>query len=94
MCNHAIRVSCVAFAPTSILRVIKCATRDTQAQRWDMSQICGELERLREAEASPSQVVSTELLAEELVARSRIGNRYHWNPDSLDCSVDLQSGFT
>lgn len=79
--------------PRRFARVIKCATRDAQAERWDMSQICGELERLREAEANPSQVVSAELLAEELVARSRLGSRYHWNPDSLGCVVELQSGF-
>lgn len=82
--------------PNRYARLIENATRDVQAERWDMSQIEGELELLKEAYSYPQSVQSTELLAEEIAARtSRLvssGTLYEWNPDTTQACISLPSG--
>jgi len=80
--------------PRRYARVILCSTRDKQSERWDMSQILGELQRLHDAEKKPTQVESAELLAEEIAARSDFPNNYQWDPDSLKAFTVLASGAT
>ena len=76
--------------PYRYARLIIKATEDIQAKRWDMSQIKDELERLFDAFLNPTEVVSAELLAEEIAARS---NRvYEWNDDLATAVIQLVSG--
>ena len=76
--------------PYRYARLIIKATEDIQAKRWDMSQIKDELERLFDAFLNPTEVVSAELLAEEIAARS---NRvYEWNDDLATAVIPLVSG--
>ena len=76
--------------PYRYARLIIKATEDSQAKRWDMSQIKDELERLDDAFLDPTKVVSAELLAEEIAARSdRI---YEWNDDLATAVIQLVSG--
>ena len=76
--------------PYRYARLIVRATEDSQAKRWDMSQIRDELERLSDAFVDPTEVVSAELLAEEIAARS--GRIYEWNDDLATAVVQLISG--
>ena len=76
--------------PFRYARLIVKATQDNQAMRWDMSQIKDELERLSETLQNPAQVVSAELLAEEIAARSE--RTYKWDYDQATAVVQLVSG--
>ena len=76
--------------PYRYARLIIKATEDSQAKRWDMAQIKDELERLGSAFLDPTKVVSAELLAEEIVARS--DRDYKWNDDFATACVQLVSG--
>lgn len=76
--------------PFRYSRLILRATEDAQSSRWDMSQICDELERLRDAFLDPKNVVSAELLAEELAAR--IDRNYEWDDDQVAAIIHLTSG--
>lgn len=67
--------------PQRYVRLIHNATMERQEQRWDMSRIEGELDRLREAQAGLLPVQSAELLAEEIGARAFKG-RYEWDDDA------------
>jgi serine/threonine protein kinase len=67
--------------PRRIARLIELSTRDSQSERWDLSQIEGELLRLREANQDPSSVCSAELLAEELAALVDLAGGYSWDSD-------------
>jgi len=53
-----------------IARIIQVSTFSVQARRWDLSQIRGELERLRSVASAPEEVSDADLLAEELLARA------------------------
>ena len=76
--------------PFRFARLIVRATQDNQAKRWDMSQIKDELARLSNAFLCPTKVVSAELLAEEIAARS---NRDHqWNDNLASAVIQLVSG--
>jgi serine/threonine protein kinase len=92
----AFRCSGWQSLPNRFARLIESATRDAQAERWDMSQIEGELELLKEAESSPACVQSAELFAEEIAARTTtfLGSqgRYTWNADRMHASISLPSG--
>lgn len=82
-------------APVRFARLILNSTRHKQSQRWDMGQIEGELQLLREAVLDPTEVSSTEFIAEELaqrVASAGAHPRYHWNPDELYAELALASG--
>lgn len=76
--------------PYRFTRLILKATEHNQSERWDMAQIKDELERLSGALLSPKKVVSAELLAEEVAARSV--DRYDWNDDLICATVRLPSG--
>jgi serine/threonine protein kinase len=78
--------------PNRLSRLIVNATKYQQAERWDMSQIERELDRLHDA-LSPGQTVdSAELWAEELAERSGLGTGYSWREDTITASVILPSG--
>ena len=76
--------------PYRYARLITKATEDSQAKRWDMSQIRDEIARLRDAFLDSTGVVSAELLAEEIAARC--GRGYEWNDDKATAVVRLVSG--
>lgn len=76
--------------PYRYTRLVTKATQDTQSDRWDMAQIRDEIERLKEAYLFPNRVVSAELLAEEIAARS--DRDYSWNEDSGTAIIRLVSG--
>lgn len=78
--------------PNRYGRLIVNATKDRQTERWDMAQIRGELDRMLEALQHPGDVVSAELLAEEVVARADLSYPYRWDSDRVQASVELLSG--
>lgn len=82
-----------ASLPARYFRLVSNAVRPRQAERWDMQQILGELERLQEAVTKPTNVVSAEMIAEELARRSFTG-RYSWNADDLIASIETPTGLT
>jgi hypothetical protein len=79
------RVKCENWKslPRRFARLIEASTRNRQSERWDMSQIVSELERLKVAESNPHSVTSAELFAEELTRCSDIGNLYDWDADRV-----------
>jgi len=81
--------------PRRFARLVFRATKDRQAERYDLGQIEGELELLKEAMILPSRVVSAELVTEELASRIIAAGgypAYTWDLDRLSASVDLASG--
>ncbi len=76
--------------PFRYTRLIMKATDEHQAKRWDLSQIRDELQRLHSAFLQPSAVVSAELLAEEVAARSN--RQYVWDDDQVSATMHLPSG--
>ena len=88
------RQRCIQWVstPNRFARLIKSATLNNQADRWDMSQIQSELQRLRQSVLSPSSTQSTELVAEEIAARCEFSQGYVWNGDQLAAVRDLSSG--
>jgi hypothetical protein len=79
--------------PHRYFRLVMNSTRDRQFERWDVSQIERELERLQSAVRQPKGVVDAELLAEELTVRS-VGHSYRWNSDKLAATVKYPTGLT
>jgi hypothetical protein len=79
-----------AATPRRYARLIERATRDAQAERWDMGQIVGELEQLRAAE--DGKVGSAELAAEALVAGSELLNGYEWDHEEGEARLMSPSG--
>ena len=80
--------------PRRIERLILCATADMQSSRWDMSQIVRELDRLYQAQNSPESVKDLDLLAEELIARTRMGVAYEWSIDKEQANFSRGDGLT
>lgn len=81
--------------PNRYARLVENATRNVQAERWDMAQIEGELELLLEALISPQAVPSGEMVAEELTQRilNQLGYfDYEWDNDKLATKVETPSG--
>ena len=80
--------------PNRYARLIYWATQPAQDKRWDITKIEGELTRLRDVNSKrPTQ--SVELLAEELLARSKeLSRNYTWDVNKSVGSVDFLSGFT
>ena len=76
--------------PRRYARLILNATNNKQAERWDITQIHDELERLRVAQADPRSIVSAELLAEEIAAGVERG--YEWHDDKSTARIALTSG--
>jgi len=77
-----------------ISRLIKNCTKDIQSERWDFSQIIYELDRLSIASHKPSKVLSCDLIAEEVVARSKYYDQYFWNEDKLQAEITPSQGFS
>jgi hypothetical protein len=75
-------------------RLIIASTRDAQAARWDMAEITGELERLAEAISRPGDVLSAELLAEEVSARCDVMHGYEWDADKVRAVRSMPTGMT
>ena len=81
--------------PRRFARLIDNTTKDSQAERWDMTRISGELQRLQEVLGGPGKVTSAEIFAEEIVSRCpTLGAHYEWDLDRLSASAELRSGFT
>lgn len=81
--------------PVRYARLILNSTKHSQSQRWDMGQIEGELELLKESLLFPKEVRSGNLLVEELTHRifSIVGSQqYRWDPNRLCAELDLASG--
>ena len=76
--------------PRRYARLILNATNNRQAERWDVTQIHDELERLRLAQADPQAIESAELLAEEIAAG--LERDYEWHDDSGTARIALTSG--
>jgi serine/threonine protein kinase len=83
-----------ASTPRRFARLIQNATRDKQNERWDVSQIQGELERLLAAILSPETVRSAEMLAEEVAMRTEVMRNYEWDPDRRAARIRLPSGLS
>ena len=88
----ALRRTCTEWVslPYRYARLVMTATRDKQADRWDIVQINDELGRLKKALSTPEQITSAELLAEEITARC--GVKYVWDDDKATAIVRLESG--
>lgn len=76
--------------PQRYARLILNATNNNQADRWDITQIHDELERLRAAQTEPRTIISAELLAEEIAAGLK--RDYEWNEDKNTAHIVLASG--
>ena len=70
-------------APQRFARLVKAATLNSQSERWDMTQIQSELQRLQEAVLDPQAPKSAELVAEEIAARCRFSEGYEWDANML-----------
>jgi len=85
-----------ASLPRRYARLIEFCTRDKQAERWDMSRIEDELERLQKALVHPEAVQSAELWADELAARVEgrlgTGKTYIWDQDRGVAVFSFASG--
>lgn len=78
--------------PDRVARVIKNATRHSQHQRWDLSQILGELQLLLEALRHPDKITSSEMIAQELAARIPQSGRMSWDPDDHVSEFNTPTG--
>ena len=78
--------------PTRFARLIKSATLHNQSERWDMSQIQAELQRLYEAVLNPTSIQSAELIAEEIGARCEFSSGYDWDANQLMAVKEQPSG--
>ena len=78
--------------PTRFARLIKFATLHDQSERWDMTQIQAELQRLLETVLNPSSLRSAELVAEEIASRCEFSSEYEWDPNLLSAIKTQPSG--
>jgi serine/threonine protein kinase len=78
--------------PQRFARLVLAATRHNQQDRWDVSQIYGELERLRAADSCPTEVRSADMLAEEIAARTTTFRDYTWDEDQKSARSSTASG--
>ena len=76
--------------PFRYSRLVINATQDRQSERWDLAQIRDELERMMDVLSQPDQVVSAELIAEEITAR--MGREYRWSDNTGSAIIRLVSG--
>ena len=79
-------------APNRFARMVKYATMHNQYERWDMTQIQAELQRLREAVLNPASPRSAELIAEEIAVRCEFVTDYEWDADQLMAVKEQPSG--
>lgn len=81
--------------PVRIGRLILGATVDNQVQRWDVSQIRHELERLQSAHRDPAKVRAADMLVDEIAARSpALANSVTWNADRESVSMQSPTGLS
>ncbi len=78
--------------PKRFARLIQSATQHNQAERWDMTQIQAELQRLHRTVLQPEVTQSVELVAEEIAARCEFSRDYEWNSDTLAAIKGTPSG--
>lgn len=78
--------------PTRFSRLIHYATLHEQSERWDMTQIQAELQRLLEIVVNPSSTRSAELVAEEIAFRCEFSSGYEWDPNQLSAIKTQPSG--
>ncbi len=78
--------------PKRFARLISFATLHSQSERWDMTQIHVELQRLHDTVLNPSSLRSAELVAEELAARCEFSPEYEWDADQLSAVTEAASG--
>ena len=78
--------------PVRFGRALLYATRDRQADRWDVAQLWDEFQRLQEALDNPARVAAAELIAEELAARSEVLSRYGWDENHYRAYVSEATG--
>ena len=79
-------------APRRFARLIQFATLHDQAERWDMTQMQAELQRLLETVRTPSSPRSAELVAEEIASRCEFSAEYEWDPNQLSAIKKQPSG--
>ena len=79
-------------APLRFARLVEFATQHNQSQRWDMTQIQAELQRLHEAVLHPLSTQYAELVAEEIASRCDFSRDYEWDSDLLAAVRDAPSG--
>ena len=78
--------------PNRFVRLIKSATLHSQSERWDMTHIQSELERLLDTALNPTSTLSAELIAEEIAARCEFREDYVWEPNQLQAVMEESSG--
>jgi len=78
--------------PDRYARVIISSTKDKQSERWDLGQILSEVDRLNSALNNFESIDSSELIAEELMARLSRSSGYSWDEDELIATINLPSG--
>ena len=70
-----------ASAPARFARLVQSATLNDQSERWDMTQIQAELQRLHVAVLDPSSSVSSELVVSHVwYGRDKDGEAWSWRP--------------
>ncbi len=77
--------------PQRYARLVLNCTQTKQSFRWDVAQICGELNRLKAAVSTPAEVESSDMVAEEIIARSVYSNQYEWDENNIRAIVELPS---
>ena len=92
--DAAQRFPCLQWVsiPRRFSRLVHFATLNEQSERWDMTQIQAELQRLHAVVLDPSSFASSELVAEELAARCEFSKDYHWNENLLAAEKVEASG--
>ena len=78
--------------PRRFVRLIQYSTLHYQSERWDMTQIQSELQRLRESVLDPTSIRSAELVAEEMAIRCEFSADYDWDPNRLSAVKEQASG--
>ena len=79
-------------APSRFARLVEIATQNHQSERWDMTQIQAELQRLHKAVLEPGSTESAELIAEEIAAKCEFTKDYEWDRESLAAVKETSSG--
>jgi len=96
MCAHPCRQW--QSLPLRYARLILKCTREIQSERHDVTQIRSELTRLRDAIRNSSCVRSSEMIAEEVLARAAqsagMGNLYNWDENTSSGLLHFISGVT
>jgi serine/threonine protein kinase len=89
-CSQLSRPKWVSL-PRRFARLILACTQDVQSDRWDLAEIAREL-RLLGAASSGNGELNTELVVEELAARSTTFADYTWDADMAQAMRDVGTG--